>query len=654
MDVKLGIDTGGTYTDATIVSCETLEVIKYAKARTTKEDLAIGINRAIEALGLTQEHQVRLVCLSTTLATNAIVEGRGCRVALITIGDVDAKNIPVVQAIKLKGKISVTGCELVSLSEEEVEKAVLSLDPTVEAVAISGYASVRNPIHEEMVRKIVEQLLHLPTVCAHQLTSSLGFYERTITTVFNARLSTLIRQLIDAVHQALKEKQIEAPIYVVKGNGHVMIDHFAVEKAVETIMSGPAASTLGGSLLAEKTDCIVADMGGTTLDVVPVINGKFPVDIKGAIVGGWRTRVKAISASTYGLGGDSVINLDYHGKLKFGPTKAEPFCVAAQQYPGLLLEMKEYETVSRQDMDCYMLVQKQALDSGELGGNSYRIAKALAEGPHSTMYLSRKLDCALEDIHTNVQAMKKAGIIQIISLTPTDILHVLGEYTEWNTEASVLACQVMARHMGVDADTFARYAQEQFVYEMALAIVTTLWQAGKVDTENKTQVYPKHILASLMGESTSPFFHTDVKLKLPIVGIGAPAGIWMPKVAKLLGADVVIPAYSQVANAYGAASGNIREDVQALIRFNRNAAKFVVFTKQRRELFESMQEAKAFAETQSVLDAKILTERLGLENYEVSLKSEDRYSDYRDGIEGGFVEAKITAIISRKLERFTI
>jgi len=309
MPLLLGIDTGGTYTDGVIVDGDSpnKEVLHKAKTLTTKEDLSVGIRNCINRLDFTDYRKISLVSLSTTLATNAIVEGKGCEVGLLLIGQLPSGKLPVEHYQVLQGRYDIRGKLLSGLREDECRQSIEQLKGKVEAVAISGYASVRNPAHELMLKGMVREILDLPVVCAHELTSLLGFYDRTVTAVLNARLIPIITELIRAVRVVLGEKGIQAPVMIVKGDGSLMEASIAQERSIETLLSGPAASVIGSRFLTGTENAIILDMGGTTTDIANVDNGKVKIRKDGARVGGWLTRVQSAEIYTYGVGGDSYL-----------------------------------------------------------------------------------------------------------------------------------------------------------------------------------------------------------------------------------------------------------------------------------------------------------------------------------------------------------
>ncbi|CEO90561.1 hydantoinase/oxoprolinase N-terminal domain-containing protein [Syntrophaceticus schinkii] len=199
MSLVLGIDTGGTYTDGVVVELKNREILNKAKALTTREDLSIGIRNCINNLKFEGLKDISAVSLSTTLATNAIVEGRGCEVGLLMLGHEPIGTLPVEHFTVLPGGHDIKGQEREELDLEKTRQAIIDLKGKVDAVAISGYLSVRNPEHELIVMKMVHEMIDLPVVCAHQLTTSLGFKERTVTAVLNAKLIPIIDELLESV-----------------------------------------------------------------------------------------------------------------------------------------------------------------------------------------------------------------------------------------------------------------------------------------------------------------------------------------------------------------------------------------------------------------------------------------------------------------------
>ncbi len=163
----LGIDTGGTYTDGAILDMQTGEVLCSAKSLTTRNDLAIGIGNVIGKLDLSLFPCIRLIGISSTLATNSVVEGKGCRVGLMVIGHEAPEKIPVDEMVQLDGGHNLQGEQRAELDIEGAREFVEAMREKVDAFAISSYLSVRNPEHEIAVKELIKSETNLPVVCGH-------------------------------------------------------------------------------------------------------------------------------------------------------------------------------------------------------------------------------------------------------------------------------------------------------------------------------------------------------------------------------------------------------------------------------------------------------------------------------------------------------
>src|ERR1700692_3316880 len=358
-DLWLGLDTGGTFTDAVLL-VGGREVAASAKALTTPWNLAIGISKAIRTVlellpaGAKRE-QVSLVSVSTTLATNAVVENRFSPVCTLLIGFDDA----MVErsglqrpgsgglVVRVQGGHMATGEESSALDEGAVTRAVAEHEARVEAFAVAGNFSVRNPAHELRARKLIRAKTAKPVTCAHELSSKLDAPRRALTAALNARLTPQLRHLIEALARVLAEESIDAPLMIVKGDGSLMKAEIALEYPVETILSGPAASVVGAGFLTGLEDFVVAGMGGTTTDVAVVSGGRPIISGEGALVGAWRTMVEAVDVRTSGLGGDSEVYFDRQLHLTAGPRKAMPLSLFAQSFADTLVQLRGIAELER-------------------------------------------------------------------------------------------------------------------------------------------------------------------------------------------------------------------------------------------------------------------------------------------------------------------
>ncbi|MDO5854085.1 MAG: hydantoinase/oxoprolinase family protein, partial [Thermoplasmata archaeon] len=332
--IGLGFDTGGTYTDAVVMDLGTGEILGRSKSLTTRNDLSIGIRGAIEGFDRALLDSVDVVFLSSTLATNSVVEGKGCRVGLIVMGSRVTGHTTASYSITIGGRHGPSGKEEEPLDEDAARAFLESLRGKVDCIAVTGFMSVRNPAHERRVKEMALEILGVPTVCGYELSSSLGFNERTVTCVMNARLIPVIEELLRSVNRVMSDFGIDAPLMIVRGDGSVMSEDMARERPVETILSGPASSMNGASRLTGLKDAVVVDIGGTTTDIGLIRDGRPNLSAEGALIGGFRTRVTAAEITTAGMGGDSRIVVNGR-KVSLSPLRIMPLCMASWKYPGL-------------------------------------------------------------------------------------------------------------------------------------------------------------------------------------------------------------------------------------------------------------------------------------------------------------------------------
>lgn len=220
----IGIDTGGTYTDSVIAGLESGAVLSKAKSLTTPRRLSMGIRGSLERLAGALFERVELVAVSTTLATNSVVEGRGARVCLILAVPNPATfdlppDLPCEETVLIEGSHTHKGEEQVPLDLSLAEEKILEAATGVDAFAVSGYFSIYNADHEKALGRLIAEKTGKPVVCAHELSGAVGMVERAVTAALNARLLPVIREMTDAVEKILNEMGIKAPLMVVKGSG---------------------------------------------------------------------------------------------------------------------------------------------------------------------------------------------------------------------------------------------------------------------------------------------------------------------------------------------------------------------------------------------------------------------------------------------------
>src|ERR1700677_3064074 len=448
----LGLDTGGTFTDAVLLAGGR-RVIASAKALTTPWNLAIGIGKAIRAVleelpSTAGRGDVSLVSVSTTLATNAVVENRFSPVCALLIGFDEAMTERsgigkrgAGAVVRIQGGHSATGEESSALDEAAIEAAVAAHDARVEAFAVAANFSVRNPEHELSARQIIRRLSKKPVTCAHELSSKLDAPRRALTAVLNARLTPQIWHLIEALSRVLVEESIDAPLMIVKGDGSLMRADVALEYPVETILSGPAASVVGAGFLTGLADFVVSDMGGTTTDVAVVIGGRPAIRAEGALVGSWRTLVAAVDVRTIGLGGDSEVGFDRQLRLKVGPRKAMPLSLLAHTFPETLEDLRALADLAHlPEFATQFAFRNPDREASEhLPSLERRIWNALDLRP-------RRVSAAVRNASglEGLRRLADAGLVTLAAFTPRDAMHVLDVQRGWCREAAERGARILA------------------------------------------------------------------------------------------------------------------------------------------------------------------------------------------------------------------
>ncbi len=641
MSLVLGIDTGGTFTDGVLLDLHTKQVRGKAKAFTTREDLSIGIRKCIENMGALDPRQVQLVSLSTTLATNAIVEGRGCRVGLILIGHESTGDLPTHQVFVVAGGHDIKGIPVAELDLEAIGRAVTEMRGQVDTIAISGYLSIRNPEHEQDAQKVIQKLWDVPIVCAHQLTTALGFHERTVTACLNARLLPIIAELLIAVKVVLKEKGILAPLMIVKGDGSLMSETMTREKPIETILSGPAASIVGAIFLTGTESALALDMGGTTTDIAILEKGRPRMNREGATVGGWKTRVEAAEISTFGLGGDSYIQVSKDRKLIIGPKRVWPLSVIANKYPILINELKRVdpnrEIISAQPVDCFMLVKK-PVHQDRWNNTEWKIINALESSAHNIFALAEIV--GRDPNLLPLRELEQAQVIGRVSFTPTDLLHVLGTFTDYNVLAAQEGARILAQRLRLGMDQFVDKVLSDIQVALCMTILQSFAYREGLKIKLSTETGVAFLLGSLLNGNHKLGFKTEITLDYPIVALGAPVSGYLPAVGSTLNTPVLIPTHAEVANAVGAASGQVAEIVRVLIKPG-VAGGYVVHAPWKREAFLYLEEAEKDALDKAKEVALERAHLAGVLNPELLVEKEEVLSHTSGGDDVVFLETRI-------------
>ena len=654
MSFILGVDTGGTYTDAVILEDEE-RVIAFSKALTTHSDLSLGIGSAIQKAVKqrnTAPEKISLVSLSTTLATNALVEGQGDRVALVMIGfqDSDLEKHSIFDALKgdpflvIEGGHNYAGFEKSPLAKNKLSRWVSEIKG-VSAYAVCSQFAVRNPEHELEAAEIIRKLTDKPVSLSHQISAKLNGPKRALTAVLNARLIALIDLLIIKAEHVIKSLGILAPLMVVRGDGALISAAQAREKPIETILSGPAASIVGARWLTGETEAIISDIGGTTTDIAVLKGGKPAIDPRGASVGPYRTMVEAVAMYTFGLGGDSEVKLELEGlggDISLGPKRVIPVALAASIEPDLIHQTldNQLKNETPNDFDARFIRRTRASTEPVLSERDDKVYRRIGEQfyPMSEVVKSR-LDLQ------SVIKLVSVGVAQISAVTPSDASHVLGKSNAWDKEAAIKAIDLFARRRNGSGELLAGSTAQmaerivcQLTDQTSSSILEMAFSEEKVDFGDKPDVLAKHPLTQFGLAGYSDLIKVNVGISKKIIGLGASAPTYYPAVGDELNCEVILPEYAGVANAIGAVVGKIVMRESGVIS-SPSEGKYLVHLDGKPVNFTSEAEALKVLEEKLTEKSIQKAKEAGAENVTVNIDREIKTANIEN--RAVFVEANV-------------
>ena len=341
----VGVDIGGTFTDLMGVDGAS-GAVHIAKTPTTLEDRARGFLGGIAELGVTVP-EIDWLVHGTTAGTNAVLERKGAKVGLITTrGFRDVLELgrrtrphnygmhgefePLIKRYRrfeVTERIDARGAVLTPLDEEELCNAVAALlDLDCETLVISFLNAYVNPEHEARAEALARA--HWPNnyvVAAHKVVREIREFERATTAAVQASIQPVVSDYTNRVAKHLKSSGLTRELLIMQGNGGMMATSVVAEKAVHTVMSGPAAGALAAAATASAAgfpNAISCDMGGTSFDVALIVDGAPVLSSERDIAYGVPIRVPITDIHTIGSGGGSIAHIDKAGMLRVGPESA--------------------------------------------------------------------------------------------------------------------------------------------------------------------------------------------------------------------------------------------------------------------------------------------------------------------------------------------
>jgi N-methylhydantoinase A/oxoprolinase/acetone carboxylase beta subunit len=322
----IGIDVGGTHTDAVLLKDRRL--FKKVKIETRPDDLVSSLLEAADDLLAEEDgNEIERVTVSTTLATNAIVQKKTDRVAMaVSTGPgLGASQLPGFDNLYfLSGYINHRGMEVARLQPGELEE--IRDDITRKGIRLAGVVgkfSSRNPLHEIQIADLLKEKVDHVSL-GHRMSGNLNFPRRMATAYLNAAVWPLHRHFVHDVQQFIAERGIKAPVYILKADGGTFSLAASEFSPCQTILSGPAASVMGTlHVLAPDEDAVVLDIGSTTTDIALFARGVPLLEPLGVTLGGYRTLIRGLRTRSIGIGGDSAVTLSDNG-LAIGPDRKGP------------------------------------------------------------------------------------------------------------------------------------------------------------------------------------------------------------------------------------------------------------------------------------------------------------------------------------------
>ncbi|MBR3125230.1 MAG: hydantoinase/oxoprolinase family protein [Mogibacterium sp.] len=611
MKIGIGIDTGGTCTDAVIYRFEDKSILATAKTPTTHGELHVGIGEALDRLPRDLVDQSEVIALSTTLATNACVENKGGRARLIFFGVTrdKVKRVASDYGLTLDDSVIFVDCktrpsgEIVDEPDWDVfEDSVHEwLDDWDAVGVVEMYAKKTGAVHEKHARNIIEREIGIPVVCGYSLFSENNIVKRGASALLNARLIFVIDTFLKAVKKALRDRDIHAPFVIVRSDGSLMTGKFTATRPVETLLCGPVASVMGATELSDERNALVVDIGGTTTDVAFVKDGS-PQRVKtGVHIGKWDTFVKGLFVDTFGLGGDSGVIVDPQtDKMVLEDSKVMPLCMAASRWPSILHLLEREEAgksrINNQSKNIYVRLR-------DIEGNDYYTEReqyiaSLFEEPKSLENIKSQTGELILEYH--LERLIREGAIIRCGVTPTDAMHYKGDFLEYDRDASTLGLKILARILCIKTAEAADLIYEEFRRKLYCNLVRILIEDAYPDIRSSgISDQLKMLINAAFDQSSSGSPHEFLKASIltpaALIGVGAPTGLFLPEVGRLLGTEVITNEYSPVANALGAIVGNVSASVSMEIRYQHEADTYTVYGLGNRIVCQTLKEAKRHA-----------------------------------------------------------
>lgn len=444
MGYMIGVDVGGTFTDFSIFDTAEKRLFHF-KHSSTPEDPSRAIVNGILHI-LENEHinpeDVEYLAHGTTVATNALIEKKGARLGLITtkgfkdlieignqkrpslydlLKDKPESIIPSGLKCEVEERILHDGSIKTPLNEQDVLDAIDYFKKQgVSTIAVCTLFSFLNPVHEKRIKEIINEVYPEAYVSiSSELVSEFREYSRMSTTVLNAYLGPVMKHYVNHFEKCVKEAGIEVNPYVTQSNGSIISISETIECPIKTAVSGPSAGVIGASYIGRQCGIdkiITFDMGGTSIDVSLIENGKASISYE-RMVEGYPARIPMIDIVTVGAGGGSIASIDEGGALKVGPRSA-----GAVPGPACYKRGGKFATVTDANIVLGKLNQKKIL------GGRMDVDLELAKEALKTQ-ICDKSSLSLEDAAAGIVSVVNSNMVRAVRIVSVERGYDAREFT---------------------------------------------------------------------------------------------------------------------------------------------------------------------------------------------------------------------------------
>lgn len=577
--IGIGIDTGGTYTDVVVYDMDNREVLCSGKTPTTRDDLEKCILKALDSMDKTYVKQAELLAISTTLATNACLENKGGRAKGLMIGMEPKSTLNLEQVYARYGLRDIE--QLVFIDGRPENIYVNPIEPDWDDLAAKAadmfrgckavgitqiYPRANGGRFERIAKQILSEKLDVPITTAFEMSDDVDPLRRGAGTLLNARLIPLIDDFMKAVRLALSERGLDIPIAVVCSDGSLLTEEMAKEQPVGTLLSGPAASVIGGSVIAGEPDALIVDMGGTTTDIALIRDGRPILAKDGISIGPWKTTVKGLYVNTSLLGGDSAVRFS-EGEIVLEGDRVIPLSVLSSTYPYVTDRLKELADEGRHHtrmLSEFMVLQNDIGDNPNYTAAERHICDILRGHPLILEDLAEQLDTSIYKLNT--ERLEEEGVLMRSGLTPTDMMTICGDLDFYRPDAAKQALRFLSKNTGVSETeipaTVYRLVEKKMYCQIAEILLLQKypkkWRLlGEDGVRLLIEQSFEEAYAEALTRKKPEWIRLALTTDLPIIGVGAPIHIFLPRVAQLLGTRAILHQYSSVANALGAIASQV-------------------------------------------------------------------------------------------------